>query len=100
MAKLSMTYVIMISVCLQLGVSMRKLMQSILMNYRLRDLANPSRSLLYPIVHIDGNTLSQSLTEFSKYLKSQFILSYSFHCNTTATHVNIHDRDVKLVFVI
>ena len=36
---------------------------------------------LYPIVHIDGDTLSQSLTRFSKYLKSQFILSYSFHCN-------------------
>ena len=35
------------------------------MHYRLRELANPSRPL----------------TRFSKYLKSQFILSYSFHCN-------------------
>ena len=42
---------------------------------------NPSRPPLYPIVHIDGDTLSQSLTRFSKYLKSQFMLSYSFHCN-------------------
>ena len=65
------------------------------MHYRLRELANPSRPPLYPIVHIDGDTLSQSLTRFSKYLKSQFILSYSFHCILmTATHVNIHDWEV------
>ena len=51
------------------------------MHYRLREFANPSRPPLYLIVHIDGDTLSQSLTRFSKYLKSQFILSYSFHCN-------------------
>ena len=51
------------------------------MHYRLRELANPSRPPLYPIVHIDGDTLSQSLAKFSKYLKSQFISSYSFHCN-------------------
>ena len=51
------------------------------MHYRLRELGNPSRPPLYPIVHVDGDTLSQSLTRFSKYLKSQFILSYSFHCN-------------------
>ena len=51
------------------------------MHCRLRELANPSRPPLYPIVHIDGDTLSQSLTRFSKYLKSQFISFYSFHCN-------------------
>ena len=51
------------------------------MHYRLRELANPSCPPLYPIVHIDGDTLSQSLTRFSKYLKSQFISSYTFHCN-------------------
>ena len=56
-------------------------MNAIQMHYRLRELANPFRPPLYPIVHIDGDTLSQSLTRFSKYLKSQFILSYSFHCN-------------------
>ena len=33
---------------------------------RLRELANPSRPLLYPIVHIAMDTLSQSLTRFSK----------------------------------
>ena len=43
------------------------------MHYRLRELANPSRPPLYPIVHIDGDTLSQALTRFSKYLMSQFI---------------------------
>ena len=51
------------------------------MHYRLRELANPSRPPLYPIVHIDGDTLSQSLTRFTKYLKSQFISSYLFNSN-------------------
>ena len=67
------------------------------MHYRLRELANPSRPPLYPIVHIDGDTLSQSLTRFSKYLKSQFILFYLIHFTVilmTATHVNIHDWEV------
>ena len=50
------------------------------MHYRLREFANPSRPPLYPTVHIDMDTLSQSLTRFSKYIKSQFISSYSFHC--------------------
>ena len=50
------------------------------MHYRLREFANPSRLPLYPTVHIDMDTLSQSLTRFSKYIKSQFISSYSFHC--------------------
>ena len=49
-------------------------------HYRLREFANPSRPPLYPTVHIDMDTLSQSLTRFSKYIKSQFISSYSFHC--------------------
>ena len=50
------------------------------MHYRLREFANPSRPPLYPTVHIDMDTLSQSLTRFSKYIKSQFISPYSFHC--------------------
>ena len=79
MANLSMTYVIII-LCLLLGVSMR-INAKYQMHYRLRELANPSRRPLYPIVHIDGDILSQSLTRFSKYLKSQYISSYSFHCN-------------------
>ena len=40
------------------------------MHDQLRELANPSRPPLYPIVHIDGDTLSQSLTRCSKYLES------------------------------
>ena len=36
-------------------------------HYRLRKLANPSRPPLHPIVHIDMDTLSQSL-RFSKYI--------------------------------
>ena len=50
------------------------------MHYRLREFANPSHPPLYPTVHIDMDTLSHSLTRFSKYIKSQFISSYSFHC--------------------
>ena len=57
------------------------------MHDRLRELANPSRPPLYPIVHIDGDTLSQSLTRFFKYLKSQFISSYSFHCNINDCYI-------------
>ena len=40
------------------------------MHYKLIELVNPSRTPLYPIVHIDMDTLSQSLTRFFKYLKS------------------------------
>ena len=43
------------------------------MHCRLRELAYPSRPPLYTIIHIDIDTLSQSLTKFSKYLKSQDI---------------------------
>ena len=50
------------------------------MHYRLRDFANPSRPPLYPIVYIDMDTLSKSLTGFSKYIKSQFISCYLFQC--------------------
>ena len=33
----------------------------------------------------------------SKYLKSQFISSYSFHCTINVyTHVNFHDREACL----
>ena len=49
------------------------------MHYRLREFANPSRTPLYPTVQIDMDTPSQSLTRFSKFIKSQFISSYSFH---------------------
>ena len=36
------------------------------MHYRLREFANPSRSPLYPTVHINIDTLYQYLTRFSK----------------------------------
>ena len=62
------------------------------MHYRLREFENPSRPRLYPTVHIDMDTLSQSLTRVSKYIKSQFISSYSFHC-ISATLVKIVDKD-------
>ena len=65
------------------------------MHYRLREFANPSRPLLYPFVHIDMDTLSQSLTRFSKYIQSQiyFILFISLYALMTATHVNILDKE-------
>ena len=66
------------------------------MHYRLRELANPSRPPLYPIVHIDGDTLSQSLTRFSKYLKfNLFHLTHFTVILMITTHVNFHDREVK-----
>ena len=68
MPNLSMAYVIIISVCLLLGVrTYEKINAKYQIHYRLRELANPSRPPLYPIVHIDGDTLSQSFTKF--YLK-------------------------------
>ena len=83
MANLSMTYIMIISVCLHaIRCEYDKRNTKYQMHYNfLRELANPSRPPSYPIVHIDMDTLSQSLTRFSKYLKSQFISSYSFHCN-------------------
>ena len=48
------------------------------------------------IVHIDGDTLSQSLTRFSKYLNlNLFHLIYFTVILMIATHVNFHDREVK-----
>ena len=65
------------------------------MHYRLKELAKPSRPSLHPIVHIDGDTLSQSFTKFSKYLKYQFFHLIRFTVILmTATRVNIHDREV------
>ena len=48
----------------------RKINAKYQIHYRLRELANLFRPPLYPIVHIDGDTLSQSLTRFSEYLMS------------------------------
>ena len=76
-----MTYVIIISVCQQLDVSLKKNNAKYQMHYRIRELANPSHPPLHLIAHIDGDALSQSLTRFSKHLKSQFISSYLFYCN-------------------
>ena len=46
------------------------------MHYRLRELANPSRPPLHPIVHIDGDTLSQSLFQIPQ-VSIYFILLIS-----------------------
>ena len=65
------------------------------MHYRLRELANPSRPPLYPIVHIDGIHYLNLLLDFLN--TSSLNLFYLIHFTVilmTATHVNIHDREV------
>ena len=48
------------------------------------------------IVHIDGDTLSQFLTRFSKYLNlNLFNLIHFTVILMIATNVNFHDREVK-----
>ena len=58
---------------------------------RLREFANLSRPPFYPTVHIDMDKLSQSLTRFSKYIKSPsislFHLIYFTVSLMTATYV-------------
>ena len=66
------------------------------MHYRLRELANPSRLPLYPIVHIDGDIhYLNLLLDFLN--TSSLNLFYLIHFTVilmTATHVNIHDWEV------
>ena len=67
------------------------------MHYRLRALANPSRPPLYPIVHIDGDTLLYLNLLLDFLNTSSLNLFYLIHFTVilmTATHVNIHDWEV------
>ena len=51
------------------------------MHFRLRELASPSNSPLYPNIDINDDTLNQSLFCFEKYEKSKYISSYYVTCN-------------------
>ena len=68
------------------------------MHYRLRELANPSRPPFYPIVHIDGGLGIHYLNLLLDFLNTPTLnLFYLIHFTVilmTATHVNIHDREV------
>ena len=50
------------------------------LHLRLREFDNLARPNLQPLIQINDDTLSQSFRSFSRYLKSQFISSYSFYC--------------------
>ena len=73
MANLSMTYVRHNNIRLPSTRCSGSVSMKTRMHYILRELANPSRPPLCPLVEIDMDTLSQFLTRFSKYLKSQYI---------------------------
>ena len=51
------------------------------MHFRLRELASPSNPPLYPNIDISDDILSQSLSCFSKYVKSKYTSSYYVTCN-------------------
>ena len=51
------------------------------MHFRLRKLASPSNSPLYPNIDINDDILSQSLSCFAKYVKSKYLSSYYVTCN-------------------
>ena len=51
------------------------------MQLRLRDLASPANPPKYPSIHINEDTLSTSMHQFSSYLKMKFVNSYPNMCN-------------------
>ena len=51
------------------------------MHLRLRELAIPPNPPIYPLIDINADILSKSLSYFSGYIKSMFTSSYIFECN-------------------
>ena len=68
-------------------------------HYRLRELANPSRPPLYPIVHIDGESGIHYLNLLLDFLNtSNLNLAHLIHFTVIlmiVTDVNFHDREIK-----
>ena len=52
------------------------------MHLRLRELSTPSNSSKYPSITINDDTLSKSLSSFSRYIKDRFLSSYKSVCTT------------------
>ena len=57
------------------------------MQLRLRDLASPANPPKYPSIHINEDTLSTSMHQFSSYLKMKFVNSYPNMCNLEGCYV-------------
>ena len=57
------------------------------MHLRLRELAISSNSPTYPLIDINDDTLSKSLSYFSGYIKSMFTSSYNIGCNIDNCYV-------------
>ena len=57
------------------------------MHLRLRELAFPSNPPIYPLIDINDDTLSKSLSYFSGYIKSMFTSSYNIECNIVNCYV-------------
>ena len=53
----------------------------------LRELATPGNPPIYPMIDINEDILSKSLTCYSNYIKSKFIASYSIDCNIINCYV-------------
>ena len=51
------------------------------MHVILRELATPRNPPIYPMIDINEDILSKSLTYYSNYIKSKFTASYSIDCN-------------------
>ena len=51
------------------------------MHVILRELATPGNPPIYPMIDINEDILSKSLTYYSNYIKSKFTASYSIDCN-------------------
>ena len=51
------------------------------MHVNLRELATPGNPPIYPMIDINEDILSKSLTYYSNYIKSKFTASYSIDCN-------------------
>ena len=47
------------------------------MHLRLREMAIPSNPPIYPLIDINDDTLSKSLSYFTGYIKSMFTSSYT-----------------------
>ena len=69
------------------------------MHLRLRELAIPPNPPIYPLIDINDDILSKSLSYFSGYIKSMFTSSYIFECNIYITVMYVKIQ-IRLYFVI
>ena len=72
------------------------------MHLRIMELAIPSNPPIYPLIDINNDTLSKSLSYFSGYIKSMFTSSHNIldAILITVMYVKIQFRFVLFVFVI